>query len=64
MNARRFERSNARIEVVPVPGGIHDLHLQYPDAVAGMVRRFLATMPAEASAALRIRADAPGRIFD
>jgi len=45
MNVARFERHGENIEVVPFPGGIHDLHLQYPDAVAGMVLQFLATTP-------------------
>lgn len=44
MNVRRFER-HAAIDVVEFPGGIHDLHLQYPDAVAGMILHFLAMTP-------------------
>jgi pimeloyl-ACP methyl ester carboxylesterase len=42
MNVARFERRGANIEVVSFPGGIHDLHLQYPDAVSGLVLEFLA----------------------
>jgi len=69
LNVGRFARSNPSIEVVPFPGGIHDLHLQFPDAVAGMVLQFLALTPAgggAAGAAAAPRADAlaSGRIFD
>ena len=69
MNVGRFKRSNANIEVVSFPGGIHDLHLQYPDAVAGMVLQFLATTPTQdivagEAAAPRVHAGVSGRIFD
>ena len=41
MNVERFERQGTHIEVIPFPDGIHDLHLQYPDAVTGMVLQFV-----------------------
>lgn len=69
MNVRRFERHAARIDVVAFPGGIHDLHLQYPDAVAGMVLHFLAMTPAinvtaGAEAPPRAHAGVPELRFD
>jgi len=69
LNVGRFERSNPSIEVVPFPGGIHDLHLQYPDAVAEMVLQFRAMTPAgdsvaAAGAAPRAHAGTSGRLFD
>ena len=69
MNVRQLERYGAEIEVVAIPGGIHDLHLQHPDAVTGMVLRFRGTTPAPdivagAAASPRAHADAFGRIFD
>ena len=69
LNVGRFERSNPSIQVVPFPGGIHDLHLQYPGAVAGLVLQFRAMTPAEgraadAGAAPRAHAGTPGGVFD
>jgi len=60
MNVARFERHGANIEVVPFPGGIHDLHLQYPDAVTGMVLQFLATTPGKDVVAGALSAPAGG----
>jgi pimeloyl-ACP methyl ester carboxylesterase len=69
LNVGRFERSNPSIEVVPFPGGIHDLHLQYPDAVAEMVLQFRAMTPAgdgvaALGAAPRAHTGTSGRLFD
>lgn len=69
LNVGHFKRANRSIEVVPIPGGIHDLHLQYPDAVARMVLQFRAMTPAEVSVAgagtaPRAHVGASGRIFD
>jgi len=41
MNVRRFEQHNPNVETISFPGGIHDLHLQYPHEVTGAVLRFL-----------------------
>jgi len=69
MNVGQLERYGAKIEVVAFPGGIHDLHLQHPDAVTGMILQFLATTPAQdivagSEAAPHAHAGASGRIFD
>ncbi len=53
MNVERFERHGPHIEVVPFPGGIHDLHLQYPDAVTGMVLQFVAGAPGASVVSVR-----------
>lgn len=41
MNAQRFERQNPDMEIIVFREGIHDLHLQYPEAVARILVRFL-----------------------
>jgi pimeloyl-ACP methyl ester carboxylesterase len=41
-NAERLATHGPHVEVVPFPGGIHDLHLQYPEAVTGIVLQFAA----------------------
>lgn len=40
MNVTRFQTHRPAVEVVRFEGGVHDLHLQYPDIVAGLVLRF------------------------
>jgi pimeloyl-ACP methyl ester carboxylesterase len=45
MNASRLEAQNPGAEIVPFMEGIHDLHLQYPHAVASTILRFLAANP-------------------
>jgi pimeloyl-ACP methyl ester carboxylesterase len=45
MNVRSFEAINPRIEIISFRGGTHELHLQYPQAVARVVLRFLGTEP-------------------
>jgi pimeloyl-ACP methyl ester carboxylesterase len=68
MNVARFEKHAANIEAVPFPGGIHDLHLQYPDAVAGMVLEFLARTPGKDVSAGAVSAPVPdggaGRVVE
>jgi pimeloyl-ACP methyl ester carboxylesterase len=46
MNVRSFESFNQTVEVVAFKGGIHELHLQYPHEVAGMILQFLGGEPA------------------
>jgi pimeloyl-ACP methyl ester carboxylesterase len=46
MNVERFAAHSPTFEIVRIEGGIHDLHLQYPDTVAHMARRFVG-VPAE-----------------
>ena len=41
MNAGRLGAQNPGTEIVSFPEGIHDLHLQYPHAVASTILRFL-----------------------
>jgi pimeloyl-ACP methyl ester carboxylesterase len=41
MNVKQFETHHPKVEVIRFAGGIHDLHLQHPDAVAGAVLRLL-----------------------
>ena len=41
MNAQRFEQQNPDMEMIAFQEGIHDLHLQYPEAVARILVRFL-----------------------
>ncbi len=69
LNVGRFERSNPGIEVVPFPGGVHDLHLQHPDAVAAMVLQFRDMTPARdsaagAGAAPHVHAGTSGQLVD
>ena len=45
MNVRRFEAFNQTVEVVAFKGGTHELHLQYPHEVAGMILQFLGREP-------------------
>jgi len=45
MNVTRFEMHRPAVEVVRLEGGIHDLHLQYPDMVAGLVLRVSGMAP-------------------
>ena len=47
MNVGRFARYARNIEVVSFAGGVHDLHLQYPDEVTAVVLQFLAKTPAK-----------------
>lgn len=47
MNVRRFEERNPNIEVMTFQSGIHDLHLQFPHDVTGIVLQFLGTGQAE-----------------
>jgi pimeloyl-ACP methyl ester carboxylesterase len=43
MNVRSFEEHNPNIEVIGFRSGIHDLHLQYPHDVTGIILQFLGT---------------------
>jgi pimeloyl-ACP methyl ester carboxylesterase len=45
MNVMRFTTHRPPVEVVRFEGGVHDLHLQYPDIVAGLVLRFSEMAP-------------------
>lgn len=45
MNVRWFSERKPRIEIVSFPGGIHDLHLQYPQDVTTTILRFLGPAP-------------------
>ena len=69
MNVGRFARYARNIEVVSFAGGVHDLHLQYPDEVTAVVLQFLAKTPAKdivagAAAAPRVHAGVSGKIVD
>ncbi len=61
VNVRWFEQHMPQVEIVPFEGGIHDLHLQFPQAVAAAVLGFLRSEPGEgvvAGAAGRSRGQA------
>lgn len=45
MNVKGFEAVNPAIEIRGVAHGSHELHLQYPRDVSGMILRFLGTEP-------------------
>lgn len=47
MNVRNFEAFNPSIEIIPFESGTHELHLQYPQAVAMTILRFLGTEAAK-----------------
>jgi pimeloyl-ACP methyl ester carboxylesterase len=46
MNAARLATHRPPVEVLRFEQGIHDLHLQYPDAIAGLVLRVSGAHPA------------------
>jgi pimeloyl-ACP methyl ester carboxylesterase len=60
MNVERFKAQSPNLEIVPFEGGIHDLHLQYPTAVARIVLRFLGTPPEQDVVAGPLSAPATG----
>jgi pimeloyl-ACP methyl ester carboxylesterase len=45
LNVRSFEAVNRAIEIRSIKDGTHELHLQYPQDVGRIVRRFLETEP-------------------
>jgi pimeloyl-ACP methyl ester carboxylesterase len=51
MNVRNFEALNPRVKIIAFKGGIHELHLQYPQGVAGAILRFLGTVPGKSEVA-------------
>jgi pimeloyl-ACP methyl ester carboxylesterase len=47
VNVRWFAQHMPQVEIVPFRGGIHDLHLQFPHAVAAAILGFLGSEPGE-----------------